>query len=166
MASSLICPHCGAENPPDSQYCDQCSMPLHVQERRAPVAPPPADFQTASVNPTASVPAAVPTASVPFAPPTASVVPADPGAPPSVPPSGGSPTSVLPVAASLNPAAATVPIPVAPPANRTTRPNGSAGGASIFLILGAIAAVLLFLVAIGSAFLLSANVSPTPTPPP
>jgi Tfp pilus assembly protein PilF len=30
MASSIKCPHCGAENPADSQYCDQCSLRLQL----------------------------------------------------------------------------------------------------------------------------------------
>src|SRR5437762_1311398 len=47
MASSVTCPACGATNPGDSQFCDQCSA---VLTRPAPAGAPPAVETPAPVS--------------------------------------------------------------------------------------------------------------------
>lgn len=55
MLNSVVCPHCGAHNPADARYCDQCSLPLQAAPAQ-PIAPTP--------------PAAPAGASVPMVPPS------------------------------------------------------------------------------------------------
>src|SRR5579859_5697586 len=46
-----ICPHCQAPNPDDSQYCDQCSVPLKARPPGAALGPAGATLPAASVPP-------------------------------------------------------------------------------------------------------------------
>src|SRR4051794_37180318 len=100
MASSLICPHGGAENPPDSPYCDQSSTPRHERARRPGVP----DGATAASTPRA----------VPFA--TASVAANPPPLPNTPSPSStGPPAAPLGLAALLPAARVLLPVAPSPP---------------------------------------------------
>ncbi|MDQ2808550.1 MAG: zinc ribbon domain-containing protein, partial [Chloroflexota bacterium] len=52
MASTMPCPRCGTENPADSRFCDQCSLPLQEMVR-----PPAAATLVLPTRPAASAPA-------------------------------------------------------------------------------------------------------------
>ena len=115
MADAIICPNCGAANPPGSKYCDQCSLLIQPGVRPAAPSPPPDPSATAGTVSQSAPPAALPAggpstppAGPPSAPPV-SVSPPPPSSPPQVtlstPPLGaaGPPGPALPARRRGNP---------------------------------------------------------------
>ncbi|HMA38210.1 MAG TPA: zinc ribbon domain-containing protein [Chloroflexia bacterium] len=133
----IFCKRCGAKNPRDSQYCDQCSAPLHLAGPGSVSAPPapPSDALRPGALGVSNVP--------PAAAPPPGVVTRGP-APPAAP--APSSESIIAVPG--------LPAPFAPP------PRGAKarrGGPPFLLIGGAILALLIFLAVAFGGFLLSSG---------
>src|SRR5579859_4486210 len=139
MAGILICPHCQAPNPDDSQYCDQCSVPLKARPPGAALGPAGATLPAASVPPASARALGLGATSIPA---TVSVQPSStPGVsvpdsaslpPPAAGPAGGEGVPTVRLSPASAPAGA---------APATARPAGRGGGS--LALVGATAAALL-----------------------
>lgn len=147
MVSSVKCPHCGAMNPADSLYCDQCSLRLGSPDS-------PDDVGARPPGPVVSV-----SRPTPAAPPPAPIISlAPPAAAPPAPPLAKAPAATAAPSeqtrgAARPPVVASVP----PPLPAATR----RGGSPALLIGAALLAVGLFLGVAVAAVLLAGN-SPAP----
>ena len=147
MVSSVKCPHCGAMNPADSLYCDQCSLRLGSPDSAdaGPARPP--------------VPAVSVSRPTPAAPPPAPIISlAPPAAAAPAPPPAQAPTATDPPSEQTRGAGGPPPMtPVIPPLPAAAR----RGGSPALLIGAALLALGLFLGVAVAAVLLAGN-SPAP----
>lgn len=95
MINRIACPHCGAQQPADARYCDQCSVPLQALPPSATAAPVSVPVSGPAANPAASAPDPGPvTYTAGFPAPAAASAPAPLPRPPR-PHAGGPPLLLL-----------------------------------------------------------------------
>ena len=95
MINSIACPHCGAQQPADARYCDQCSVPMQAPPPPANTVPISAPGSVRTLHPLVSPPPARPVTYV-----ASAVVPTDADATPTPlpaprPRAGGPPLLLL-----------------------------------------------------------------------